>query len=157
MLRKTLLLGLVLLLVQTSFGQDVFRKGKTGINIGGGYRMLGVPALGGNLSLERSVFKSKELGYIGLGLNSDVLFTDEIIPSATLRIILHPNFFRTKTWDIYTGAGLAFAQRETTDGTYLYPDIFLGFRYMVKKRKFGLFSELSLYGANLKAGICFVL
>lgn len=157
MLRKTLLLGLVLLLVQTSFGQDVFRKGKTGINIGAGYRMLGVPAYGGNLSLERSVFKSKKLGYIGLALNSDVLFTDEIIPSAALRMILHPGFFRTKIWDVYTGAGLVFAQNETDESLALYPDIFMGFRHMFKKSKLGLFSELSLYGANLKAGICFVL
>ncbi|MCF6366980.1 MAG: hypothetical protein L3J35_12365 [Bacteroidales bacterium] len=156
MLKKTLLLGLILVTIQLSFGQDVFRKSKNGINIGGGYRTIGVDAYGGNFSFERSVYEIKHFGYVGVALSSDILVTEKIIPSATLRVAYHAGFFRTKVLDIYAGTGLAFADKETSKSTYINPDAFLGFRYVFRHSNFGLFSEMSLYGANYRAGICFV-
>lgn len=157
MVKKTFLLSLILLTVQFSFGQDVFRKGNTGINIGGGYRTIGVEAYGGNIGIERSVYKIYGLGYIGVGLNSDILVADKIIPSGTFRVAYHAGFFRTKVLDIYAGGGIAFAQKESPESTLFNPDAFLGFRYKIKKSNFGFFSEMSLYGANYKVGICFIL
>jgi len=168
MLKKTLLLGLILVTVQLSFGQDVFRKGKNGINIGGGVRLIGANAYGGNFNFERSVYEIKHFGYIGIGLNAgvlytdaainedDVLGTDEIIPSGTLRIAYHAGFFRTKVLDVYAGTGLAFADKKSGKSTYINPDAFLGFRYVFRQSNFGLFSEMSLYDANFRAGISFV-
>lgn len=164
MIKKVLLFSLLILTIQFSFGQDVFRIGKTGIDIGGGFRTIGNAAYGGNLRFERSVSKIGRIGYLGLGLNGDLLIPiegdmiGEMIPSATFRAAYHAGFFRTKVLDIYSGVGLAIAKRETPAAHLFHPDIFLGFRSKFSRsRKAGFFAELSYFGANYKAGIFFIL
>ncbi len=161
MIKKTILISILLLLFQFSFGQDVFRKGKTGINIGAGYRALGDVAIGGNFSIERSVYEIKRFGYVGIDLTTDVLRTiegEEIIPSGTFRTLYHAGFFRTNVLDIYSGLGVAIAKKNTEKSTLLHPDIFLGFRVKFsKKSKLGFFGEFGYYAANYKAGLCFIL
>jgi len=164
MIKKILLLGLFVLTIQFSFGQDVFRKGKTGIDIGGGFRTIGNSAYGGNFRIERSVSKIMRIGYLGIGVNGDLLIPIEgdmigkIIPSATLRATYHAGFFRTKVLDVYSGVGIAASKKETPVSYLFHPDIFLGFRTKFSKSgKVGFFAELGYFAANYKAGLCFIL
>jgi hypothetical protein len=154
MLKNVLAVILILFTVQFSFSQDVFRKGNNALHLGGGYRTIGLEAYGANFSYERSVFQIRKLGYIGVGLTSDLLFLEsDIDASGTLRIIYHAGFFRTKVLDIYSGVGVATAPTEK----YLFhPDIFLGFRYVFKNSNFGFFSEMGYYASNYKLGVCVV-
>ena len=164
MIKKILLLGLFVLTIQFSFGQDVFRLKKTGIDIGAGFRTIGNAAYGGNFRLERSVSKIRRIGYLGLGLNGDLLIpiegsmTGQMIPSATFRVSYHAGFFRTKVLDVYSGVGLAIAKKETPAAHLIHPDIFLGFRSKFSRTsKAGFFAELSYFAANYKLGLCFIL
>jgi len=159
MIKKILLFGLLILIIQFSFGQDVFRLKKTGINIGGGIRTIGVSTYGGNFAIERSVSKVGRIGYLGVSIDGEVLVPNGvIIPSATLRTTYHAGFFRTKILDVYSGVGLAIAKKETPAAHLFHPDIFLGFRSKFSRTsKAGFFLELGYFAANYKAGICFIL
>jgi len=136
------------------FGQDVFRTGKNCIQLGGGFRSIGIYTYGANLSYERSVYKIPNIGYIGVELMGEVLFPDaEISPIATLRAVYHAGYFRTKVLDIYSGLGVAIAPSEPS---LVHPDLFLGLRFLPKHSKVGFFAEGAYYGANVKAGVCFL-
>ncbi len=165
MIKKIILfISLFVFIIHFSSAQDVFRKGKTGINIGGGLRTIGEAAYGGNFSLERSVHRITRLGYIGIALNGDVLvpiegaMTGEIVPSATFRTIYHAGFFRTKVLDVYSGVGIAIAKKETSEAQLFHPDIFLGFRSKFSRTsKVAFFAELGYFAANYKVGLSFIL
>jgi len=159
MIKKIIIFSLLVFTIQFSFGQNVFRKGKTGINLGGGIRTIGIFSYGGNLSLERSIYKINNTGDIGVGLNGEILFVNGIrIESGSMRVAYHTSFFRNRFFDLYSGIGVAISKKETQVSSLFYPDAFLGFRYKFKRKgKIGLFGELEYFGANFKAGICFIL
>lgn len=164
MIKKILLFGFLIFSIHFSFGQDVFRKGKIGIDIGGGFRTIGNAAYGGNFRIERSVSKLMRIGYIGIGVNGDLLIPIEgdmlgkMIPSATVRTTYHAGFFRTKILDVYSGVGIAIAKKETPVSYLVHPDIFLGFRSKFSRNsKAGFFLELGYFAANYKAGFSFIL
>jgi hypothetical protein len=137
-----------------NFGQDVFRTGKNGIHLGGGYRNLGIAAFGADLSFERSIYKIPDIGYLGIGINGEVIFSEsELTPIGSLRAIYHAGFYRSRVLDVYSGLGICIAP---TVKPVVIPDIFIGFRYLPKHSKIGFFGEAAYYGTNLKLGVCFI-
>jgi hypothetical protein len=154
-MKKFLFLIIILLSLNSiQYGQDVFRTGKNGINLGGGFRNLGIQAFGANLSYEHSFYKMKDIGYLAAGLSGEVIFSEGALsPIASLRFIYHAGFYRSRVLDVYAGLGGCIAPKEEY---MLHPDIFVGFRYLPKHSKIGFFGEASYYGTNLKLGVCYV-
>ena len=155
MIKKTLLFAILLFSLHISFGQDVFRKGKNAVAFGGGYKILGTGAPAVNASYERSISTIRDIGYFGAGLYADMLFIeDEISPVITARTAFHFGTYRTKHADVYAGLGVAFAPLEDTN---FYPDVFVGSRFKLnKKKKFGLFTEVGYYATNIRVGVCWI-
>ncbi|NPA67433.1 MAG: hypothetical protein GXO50_02370 [Chlorobi bacterium] len=161
MIKKTLILGLILLSAHFTFGQYVFMKKYTGIDIGAGYRTIGIGIAGPGVTLnvERGFMQIRRVGALAAGLRTNLIFPadSDMEPSVTLRGTYHLGLFRTKTVDLYTGVGIAV---DTEDGDHFHPDTFVGARFKLDrhtKSKFALFSEVSYYGTNYNAGISWIL
>ena len=158
MIKKALILVSLLFSVHFVFGQYVFMKKYTGIDIGAGYRTIGDDKPGVTVNIERGILQIRRVGAIAVGLRTNVLFDiagdDDLESSATLRTTYHVGLFRTKIVDLYTGVGFAF---DFTDNG-IHPDTFVGARYKFDKHsKFAFFTEVAYYGTNYNAGLSMIL
>ena len=162
MIKKTLILVSFLFSVQFMFGQYVFMKKYTGIDLGAGYRTigLGVQGPGVHFNIERGLVQIRKVGSLAAGLRANAVFPlgkDIVEPSLTLRGTYHVGLFRTKIVDLYTGAGVAF---DLEQGHHVHPDTFVGARYKFDnhtKSKAALFTEVSYYGTNYNIGLSMIL
>jgi hypothetical protein len=157
MIRKTLVFAIFLFSVHVVFGQYVFMKNYTGIDLGAGYRTIGIEAPGATLNIERGLVQIKKKGAIAAGIRANIIFPADrdIEPSVTLRGTYHVGLFRTKIVDLYTGIGVAF---DLEEGHHFHPDTFAGARFKFDKHsKFGVFTEIAYYGTNFNAGISMIL
>ncbi len=159
MIKKALILVSLLFSVHLVFGQYVFMKKYTGIDIGVGYRTIGTDKPGITFNIERGIKQIPRVGAIAVGLRANVLFdidgNDDPEPSATLRTTYHLGLFRTKIVDLYTGIGVAF---DLEEGHHIHPDTFVGARYKFDKHsKFAFFTEIAYYGTNYNAGLSMIL
>jgi len=155
MIRKITLLTALIFTISIVSGQNVFLKGKNAFTIGGGYRTIGTEVPSVNASFEHSFKTFRDIGHLAAGLYADVLMKEDTIsPVGTLRGSFHLGFFRTKIMDPYFGVGLAVAPVEKT---LFHPDAYVGCRFKLnRKKRFGLFTEVGYYGANLRLGACWI-
>ncbi len=159
MIKKTLILVSLLFSVQFMFGQYVFLKNYTGIDIGGGLRTIGIDAPGVTFNIERGVVQIARVGAIAVGARANVIFPKEsdIEPSITLRTTYHIGLFRTKIVDLYTGVGVAV---DLEAGHHFHPDTYVGARYKFNrhsKYKYAFFTEIAYYGTNYNMGLSMIL
>ncbi len=162
MIKKTLFLVSFLFSVHFMFGQYVFMKKYTGIDLGAGYRTIGIGVQGPgvNFNIERGFMQIRQVGAIAAGLRANAVFPlsqNKIEPSLTLRGTWHVGLFRTKIVDLYTGSGIAF---DLEKGHHFHPDGFVGARYKFNnhtKSKAALFTELAYYGTNYNIGLSMIL
>ncbi len=158
MIKKILISVIFLFTFHFLFGQYVFMKKCTGIDIGGGFRTLGIDAAGATFNIEHGVYFKRKIGTFAVGLHANVIFpkNSDLESSVALRGIYHIGLFRTDIVDLYTGIGIV---REFDNPLqFFYPDTFVGARFKFDKHsKFAVFTEAALYGTNLNAGLSMIL
>ncbi len=159
MVKKILFLVSFIFASQFLFGQYVFMKKYTGIDIGGGYRTIGINAPGITFNIERGLVQIRKVGAVAAGVRANVVFPagEDIEPSLTFRGTYHVGLFRTKIVDLYTGGGIAV---DLEEGNHFHPDMFVGARYKFDnhtKSRMALFTEIAYYGTNYNIGLSMIL